>query len=128
MDEADKQQFIDWVWQMRHLNLFVPEVMSYPRTVVCKASAGDEALAYIPLQSVLMYDSIAPKPGLSPRQEAMSLWRIGEAVDKAAQDSKHREVYFFCKDDRVADICSDHGFEEIRGVRLLRRRLPEVKA
>jgi hypothetical protein len=117
-------KFVDWVWQMRHLNLFDKDVLTYPRTVMCRAGNEDDDLLFVPVQSVLMFDSLAPKPGLTPRQEAMCLWRVGEAVDEIAKQTGHREVYFFCSDDRVADICSRHGFKEIKGVRLMRKKLP----
>jgi len=122
MSQQDIQIFIDWVWKMRHLNWFDPQVLSYPRTVMCRADNGEEPLLYIPLQSVLMWDAIAPKPGLTPRQEAMCLWQIGEAVNQAMEATGHREAYFFTADDRVADICARHDFEELRGIRVLRRK------
>lgn len=123
LSEPDRDSFISWVWHMMPLNMFQKEVLTYPRTVMCKASVGEETALFVPLQSVLMYDAIAPRPGLSPKQEAMCLWRIGEQVDQLARESQHREVYFFCRDDRVADICAAHGFEEIKNVRVLRRKV-----
>lgn len=123
LSDSDKSQFMEWVWGMMPLNMFQPEMLGYPRTVMCKAGTEDETMLFVPLQSVLMFDAIAPKPGLTPRQEAMCLWRVGEAVDEAARDSGHREVFFFCRDDRVADICARHGFEEIKGVRLMRKKV-----
>lgn len=123
MSPQDAEKFMDWVFQMRPLNLFDPDVIGYPRTVMLRAESEDEPLLYVPLQSVLMFDSIAPKPGLPARQEALCLARIGEVVDQAAEATGHREVYFFCRDERVADLCAAHGYEEIKGVRLLKKKI-----
>lgn len=124
LSDKDKEQFTEWMWNGMPLNMFDPTMLGYPRTVVCKAKADDdENLLFVPLQPVLMYDAIAAKPGITERQEALALWRIGEAVDQAAKDAKYREVYFFCRDDRVSDICAKHGFEEVKNVRLLRRKV-----
>ncbi len=123
MSERDVHDFMDYVWHMKPLNMFDPNVIGYPRTVMLRAKSEDENQLFIPLQSVLMYDSIAPKPGISPRQEALALARIGQVVDQAGRDTGIRETYFFCKDDRVADLCAKHGFEEIKGVRLLRKKV-----
>jgi hypothetical protein len=121
--EDEAKTFAEWVWKMRHLNMFDMNVIGYPRTAMLKASDEEKALLYMPIQSVLMFDSIAPRPGLTPRQEALCLARIRDLVDDVAKSSRHRETYFFCKDDRVADISIKHGYEEIKGVRLLRRKV-----
>ena len=119
----DAKRFSEWVWAMRGLNMFDPSVISYPRTVMLRASNEADPLLFVPLQSVLMFDSIAPKPGLSPRQEALCLRRIDQKVESLAKDSQHREVYFICRDDRVADLCARHGYEEIKDVRILRKKI-----
>lgn len=123
MTEGDARDFCEYVWSMKPLNLFDREVLTYPRTVMLRAKNEEGNQLFIPLQSVLMYDSIAPRPGLSPMAEARALSKIGEVVDQAAQDSGVAEVYFFCRDDRVADLCSRHGYEEIRNVRVLKKKI-----
>src|SRR5579863_899010 len=110
MNELDVKDFMEFVWHMKPLNMFDPEVIGYPRTVMLRAKSEEENQLFIPIQSVLMYDAIAPKPGLSPRHEALALARIGQVVDQAARDAGIRETFFFCKDDRVADLCAKHGF------------------
>lgn len=122
MDIEEQKQFSEWVWNLRKLNMFDSEMISYPRTTMLKASDATGALLYIPLQPVLMYDAIAAKPGITPRQEALSMWRIGELVDSVQKDLGYGESYFVCRDHRVADICLRHGFEEITNVRILRHK------
>ena len=123
MTEQDARDFCEYVWSMHGLNMFQPEVLTYPRAVMLRARNEEGNQLFIPLQSVLMYDSIAPRPGLSPMAEARALSKIGEVVDQAAQHSGTREVYFFCRDDRVADLCARHGYEEIQNVRVLRKKI-----
>lgn len=121
MEPPEQQEFTDWV-QKTPLNMFDPDVIGYPCAMMLKAFDENGALLYIPLQSVLMYDSIAAKPGITPKQEALSMWRIGELVDSIQKDLGYGESYFVCRDDRVADICLRHGFEEIKNVRILRHK------
>src|SRR5437588_430625 len=104
MSEEDRKNFAEWVWASRALNCFDMEVVSYPKTVMVRADAPEGAVLYVPLQSVLLFESLAPKPGISPRMEALALYLIGEKVSEMALHTGHREVYFFCKDDRVAEI------------------------
>lgn len=122
MSDTDRQDFMQWVWETQQ-NLFDPDVIGYPRTIMSRAKNEDGNLLFIPIQFVLMYDSIAHKPDLTHRQEALCLLKIGEQVDEAARLLGINELYFFCADDRVADACAKHGFEELKGVRVLRRKL-----
>lgn len=121
LDEA--KLFTDWVWQARKINMFDPEVLKAPRAAMVRAVNEQGPLLFVPLQPVLMLESLAPKPGLTPRQEAMSLWRVGEAVEGAAKLCGFQEVVFMTRDDRVADICAEHGFEELKGVRVLKKKI-----
>jgi hypothetical protein len=123
MNEQDVKDFMEYVWQMRHLNMFDKDVIGYPRTVMLRAKSEDGNELFIPLQSVLMYDAIAPKPGLSPWHEALALARIGQVVDQAARDTGTGEVWFVCRDERVADLCAKHGYEELHNVRVLRKKV-----
>lgn len=118
-------QLIDWMKRGMPLNMFDPNMLLYPRTVICTAKNDNENFLFVPLQPVLMYDAIASAPGISPRQEALALYRIGEVTDRLAKDSGFREVYFFCRDNSVSDLCAKHGFEEIKNVRVLRKKIPE---
>lgn len=110
LTEKDAENFVQWVYELKDNN-FDPGVMFYPRTIMCRAQAGEEPIVYLPLQPVLMFESLAPKPGLSSRQTAMALWKIGEAVDKAALETGFREAYFFTNDEREAQVCALHGWK-----------------
>lgn len=127
MDSIERDEFAEWVWIERDLNMFDPDVIRYPRATMLKASNGEGALVYIPLQPVLMYDAIAAKPGLDAKKQALAMWRIVELVDQIQRDLGYGESYFLCRDDRVADICLKHGFEEVENVRILRRKVEMPK-
>src|SRR5437667_603857 len=120
---ADVKNFIEWVWEARSVNAFDPDVLTYPRTIMSYAHDDDGALLYIPIQPVLMFESIAAKPGLSPRKEALSLWKVGQMLEEVSKQSGFQEQIFMCKDDRVADICAEHGFTEMKGYRILRKKI-----
>lgn len=121
LSEQDKKNFAEWVWGARNINYFDPDVLRYPRTIITSAEDEGGALLYIPVQPVLMFESIAPRPELSPRKEALSLWRIGQMLEDVSKLTGYREQY--CKDDRVADICAKHGFTEMEGYRILKKKI-----
>ena len=132
MVKEDWENFISWVWEARKINNFDPDVVSYPRSVMLTADKEtentSEPILYLPIQPVLMLESLAPKPGITPREEALALWRLGELLEQITKDTGLQEHYFICKDDRMADYCSKHGFTEMKGYRLLKKKIPFVPA
>ena len=123
----DAEKFISWVWQARYINCFDPDVLSYPRSCMATAKDAEGATLYIPIQPVLMYESIAPRPGISAKREAISLRRIGDLLEEVSRDTGLMEQYFLCKDDRVADLCAAHGFTEMEGYRILKKKVSARK-
>ena len=126
----DQKLFIDWIWKARSINCFDPDVLNSPRVIMAKASSSEEgSQLFIPLQATLMWESIAPRPGISERVEALSLARIEARVVSAMQDAGFGESYFLCKDDTLANFVAGRpNWEELQGYRILRRKLtPEEK-
>jgi hypothetical protein len=120
----EQEQITKWLWEARHINCFDPDVLTYPRVIVAKASDENGGLLYIPLQAALIWESVAPMPGISNRQEAVCLARIEEQVVRAQQDAGFGESIFLCKDDSMSNFVAhqDH-WEELVGYRVLRRKL-----
>lgn len=119
-------EFVDWVWKSRHVNCFDPDVVSYPRSTMLWAADSDGPLLYLPIQPVLMLESLAPRPELSPRKEAIALWQLGLMLESISKETGMQETYFLCKDDTVADICKQHGFSEMEGYRILKKKVPTI--
>jgi hypothetical protein len=126
--EDNAKKFIKWVWAFRHKNNFDMQVMTYPRTVMFTAENESGPLAFLPAQPVLMFESLAPKPGLTNKQTAMSLWRIGEVAADVMKDTGLRESYFITNDQDEADSCEKHGWTKLlhdsdKGQWLMKRRV-----
>ena len=104
------RQFIEWIWGAREKTCFDFEVLTYPRSCMTVAKLGDEVAMMIPLQPVLMFESMVRKPGLTDRQSAMCLYRISKVVEKAMGDTGHREAYFLTNVAQEAETASHHGW------------------
>jgi hypothetical protein len=129
--EDDAKKFIKWVWDVRHDVDFDYDTLSYPRSCMTRAQAGDETLMLIPLQPVLMFESMVHKPGMSDRETALCMARIGEVVEQAAVDTGHKESYFLTNDAREAETCSRHGWTKVlhdpeKRVWLMKRKFEKV--
>jgi|SRR5579871_2124398 len=111
-EPKDAQQFVEWANHSKEINLFDPDVMTYPTTVTLLAHT-DEPLMYMPFQAAVVMESLAPRPGLSPLEEALALREITKHVVHLGRVGGFREAYFICKDERVVEFAKKHGFEEI---------------
>ena len=129
VSEADAELFIKWVWALRSKNAFDMKVMTYPRTCMARVQNEEETIMLLPFQPVLMYESLAPKPGLTDRQRALGLWRIGQVVEQAMKDTGLMEAYFLTTDDREAEVCAAHGWEEVsKQFHVMKRRIEPKRA
>lgn len=123
----DQKTFVDWVWKARDINCFDPDVLSYPRAVMYTADDQGGPLLYLPVQPVLMCESLAPRPGASAKQIALALFKIGEMLNETSQITGIQEQYFLCKHDQTADFIKKHGFEEMKDYRILKRKAPVIQ-
>jgi len=109
----DVQSFIKWVWTLRKKNDFDMRVISHPRTVMFKASDESGPIAFVPAQPVLMFESLAPKPGLTNRQTAVSLSRINEVAESVMKDVGMLEAFFITNDEPEVKLCTARGWKVI---------------
>jgi hypothetical protein len=122
MSKTDKEKFADWMWEARQLTRFDPDVLTYPRIVMAKTTKGDETTSYTPIQPVLMAESFAPSLTANVGTKAAALYEIQELLVRTMQTTGMGESYFLAEDS-LAEFALSHGWEEIKDVRILRRKL-----
>jgi hypothetical protein len=130
MTETDVKNFIKWSFAMRDKTQFDMSVMNHPRMCMTRALMDGEPSLYIPLQPVLMFDVLTPDPELTTRQRAICMYRIGELLETHIMpDTQMYDAYFYTNDEREVSTCSNHGWKEIEGVHLMRKRIkPPVQS
>ncbi len=125
--EEDAQKFIKWIWDVRQKVCFDADTLAYPRSCMTMAKIDGETSLMIPLQPVLMFESLARKPGLSNRETAVCMLRIGESVEDIAKLTGHAEGYFFTNDYPEVLACSKNGWtvylhDPEKGVWMMKRK------
>lgn len=126
-NEQDVPKFAEWALNTPK-NLFDPGVMSYPSTrTLVAVDESDAPVLFQPFQPVFVLESLAPKPGSSPREIAISLARLNEALEGLAAAYGIREFMFLCEDQSVIDFAKRNGYEEIKWP-VLRRKLSTPEA
>jgi hypothetical protein len=118
----DARQFIEWAWLVRKANRLDKDVLAYPRACMCVAKLDGNPALYVPIHPVLMWESLVPDPNLTPQERALALWRVAREVDGVMKLTGMMETYFFTSDDHFAEVARRHGFEEVKNVRILRRK------
>ena len=121
--EEDAKNFIKWAYIAREKTRFDAEVLRHPRMCITRALLDGQPSLYIPIRPVLMFGDLTPDPSLTDRQRAISIARIGELVEtQVMKDTGMHETFAMVNDDAQADSMVKHGWTEIKGVRLLRKR------
>jgi hypothetical protein len=128
-EKKDLLNIRDWMLPIAQLNLFDPDIVNYPQTQWLCAYDESGPLLYMPYQPVISMESLAPRPGLSAREEAMALREITKTVAYKAKECRIEEIVFACKDERVIDFAQAHGFEVLpwKVLRLKLKNLEEPK-
>ena len=118
--QSDRDLFTKWTHSTEN-NLFDPKVVFYPTTNVVvveketqDSDGGNHEIApilFTPFQAVVMLESLAPRPGLSPREMAAALSKFHEGIVNVCRVLKIREIYFICADDRIAEFVLNHPIE-----------------
>jgi hypothetical protein len=127
--EEDAKQFIEWVWNVRQQVNFDYDTLTYPRSCMTRALDGAQTLMMIPIQPVLMFESMVHNPELSKPKIALCMSRIGETVEDAMKLTGHREAYFLTNDAQEAETCSNHGwtkalYDPEKKIYLMKKKIP----
>jgi hypothetical protein len=125
VEPRDADLFNDWVNRIKDLNLFDPAVMEYPGTNTLAVDINGEPALYFPFHPVIAGESLAPKPGLTPREEAVALKKLQEGLVNIAKGLGIREIYFVCKDESLGKFVEHYGYEHLPW-NLYRLRVPAL--
>lgn len=89
---------------------FDRNILSYPTTrVLC--SYNSKPVAYLPMQNVLMLETLAVDPGTDLLQAAQAARDLVKGAEVVASSNNMKEIYFLCTNDDVTTMATNHGFE-----------------
>ena len=120
----DSEWIIQWLERIREKNLLDPAVLTYPatRVMVAEDRDGRKPKLAVPVQKVLMLESLAPEPESEGQVEAMGLRACLFPLVVKAQEEGVGEIMFLCKDEQVIKYAEKYGFERVN-IPLLRMRV-----
>lgn len=109
-DEA--KQFLDWEMQ-NPSNGFDAEVVRFPSTFTLCAYDRTGPLAYMPIQSPYMLESMAIRPGLNTKTVAATMKEFTQAVVTQAHAQGRGEIYFLGTDDATDKLAANQVYERL---------------
>jgi hypothetical protein len=109
----DSKNYSDWLKAASDINLVDTKVYSYPTCNTVVVEQDGEPVLMNSFHAVLVMEALAPKPGLSPKDEALALRELYATVQRIADATGVREVWFMCADERLHKFIERRGFEKV---------------
>lgn len=118
----DDTQGLEWLRANQDKNSFDEGVLAYPCTELWAAKNNGTTHAYLPVQQVVVLESLGTNPNSKPIEIASSLLKFVEGASLIAHRAGMRELMFLVSDDLTAKASEALGFEELK-CRVMRRKL-----
>lgn len=112
-EPQDSENYMNWLREASDINLVDTEVYKYPTCNTVVVEKDNEPVLMNSFHLVIAMEALAPKPGLSPRDEAMALRKLYEGIRNVAKATRVREVFFACIDERLQKFVERKGFKRV---------------
>ena len=112
-EPRDGQNYADWLEAASDINLYDPNTYSYPTCNTITIDKDGEPVLMNSVHLVLVQEALAPKPGISNRDEARALLELFTCIRNLALASGIKEVWFSCADPSLEQFILRKGFEKI---------------
>lgn len=112
-EPKDAKNYSDWLKAASTINLVDYKVYEYPAINTVVVEKNGEPILMNSFHPVLMMEALAPKPGLSPMDEARALKQLFDGIKNIAAATGVKEIWFGCSDPRMDVFVQRHGFEKV---------------
>lgn len=110
----DAATYAGWLQEAEDVNLVDRLVYEYPTCQTLVVERDGEPQLINSFHAVLVMEALAPKPGITPLQEARALNELFEEVKRVARAVGVKEIMFGCKDERLGKFIEGRGFERLK--------------
>jgi hypothetical protein len=117
-DEAT--QFTEWSLSTRQ-NGLDPDIANYPNLRTLTIELDGEPAIYVPIHPVLVIESVAVRPGLTPRQYITSLLQAKSTIEQIARGYGIAEIHTSSTYQPMIRTLARHGYEPIIGTALRKK-------
>jgi hypothetical protein len=107
------QEMLDWAVAGDD-NYFDPEVLSYPTTRTLLLHTDTKNILYMPVQRVMMLESLAINPKAEKHEVAASIRTAITSLILSAQNDGIGELYFLGTNEKTNEFARRHNLEEMK--------------
>jgi hypothetical protein len=112
-EPKDAQQFLEFVTSTPN-NLFDPDTVNYPSLQTLAVEKDGETISYVPFHPVIVVESLAHKPGVTPREHVLGLLQVDAVLAEIAKKYGIAEVWYECADQRFVKFAKRHGYKAVK--------------
>jgi N-acetylglutamate synthase-like GNAT family acetyltransferase len=112
-EDKDAAAYAEWLAKASDINLVDRGVYTYPTAQHLVVERDGVPQLMNSCHAVLVMEALAPRPGITPRQEARALNELFEKVKEVARAAGIKEIVFGCKDERLGKFIERRGFERL---------------
>lgn len=98
-----------------------------PYSYIWCAFAGNQPIAYMPVQRPLMMEAIAFHPASNDLDRARAMQELTQNLVSHAYEMGIAEIYFLGSHQNTIELASNHGFQLIDSMPLYRMRLIDLE-
>jgi hypothetical protein len=103
-----------WLEQSLGHQQFDADVLDHKNTTVLVARApGEGPAGFLPIQQPIMMESVALRPDLTQREQALVMSRLAEYAIEECCRRDAAEVYFLCHDPQTERFAQRHHFSRV---------------
>src|SRR4051812_4533323 len=77
-------------------NLLDPSIVNYPSLRVFVADVNDSPSVFAPFHPVLVVESLGHRPDITPKENAYSIRKLQDALEKTAKAYGISEIWWMC--------------------------------
>jgi hypothetical protein len=107
-------------------NLLDPGIVDYPSLRVLAVDVNEDPKVFAPIHPVLVVESLAHSPGITPRENAYALRKLQDALEATAKVYGISEIWWMCADPTLIELAARHGYEEVKTKVLRKKVTPNV--
>lgn len=99
--DKDAELYAEWLAKSSDINLVDRGVYTYPTAQHLVVERDGSRQLMNSIHAVLVMEALAPRPDITPMQEARALDELFEKVKEVAHAAGIKEIMFGCKDERL---------------------------
>lgn len=111
-EPKDAELFLKYEAETKN-NLWDPAAGLYPSSFTLCTENEQGVVMFLPVQPMLMLESLAIRPESDPKDVAFSLRKLIDQLVDTAKKLGMGEIAFVCKDSATEKFAEHHGFEKL---------------